>query len=432
MSHINHNWGKSNLWLPRIIYNPVSLTELRDLIIKASTQHSKIRVAGSLHSLNNLCVTTDIQVHTDKLCQVLKIDKQNLRVKVQGGIKIFKLLEILASEGLTLPNQGYIIDQSIAGAIATATHGSGNTGTISSFVEEIELIDAKGKMHILSPNTNAHLFSAAIVNLGCLGIIYSLTLRCIPLMKLHLTKVQSTLSVTLENLQETLQNHDYFQFAIDPYSDKVLVWFYKKTIEAYQNRGLYKIKRLLVKSLAVWSFDILPPPNSLVPYAVKLWLAVSPLKSCIDDSYKILSPADEGHYIEEEIAVPIENFEKALTATRQIIDRWSEQNRRMVAIILIRFCDPDPYGYLSPAYGRKTAFISLITIAKKGYLDLFKEVEMALYKYQGRPHWGKVNFLTREIVVQLYGSNVDKFLEARQELDPEGIFSNTYIHDRFK
>lgn len=425
------NWGNYQTWFPKNIVYPTSLKELRQIVSDAKTSNAKIRLAGSLHSMNSLCVTDETQIETGKLCRVLSIDRTKLTVKVEGGIIIKKLLKILAKNGLTLANQGYIVDQSIAGAIATATHGSGKTGTLSSFIEEIELLDAEGNLRVLTKETTLHLFSAAIVNLGCLGIVYSLTLRCIPLEKVVLSKIKSDVSTTFRELPSLLKENDYFQFAIDPYSDTLIRWEYKITQEDLKNRGKYYLKWLLVKTLAVLSFDLFTPPYWLVPSSIKLYMAASQLKSCIDYSYKLLSPADEGHYIEEEIAVPFDDLKEALHLTRQIVDHYRTKKVCLVAVILIRFCEADPLGYLSPANNRQTAYISLISIAKEGYKQLFNDVETALSRYKGRPHWGKYHTLTRERVIDLYGNDYQSFMSARHELDPKGLFLNEYLQHFF-
>lgn len=385
-----------------------------------------MRLAGSLHSFNDLAATDGLQIQTDKLSQVLSIDKQRQIVKVQGGIKLRELLKVLAKEGLTLPNQGYIKEQSIAGAIATATHGSGKTGTLSSFVLELELLDAKGQLHTLNPETNPHLFSAAVVNLGCLGVITSVTLRCIPLQKLQLSKIRSILPDTLKEKDEFRHQNDYFQCMVNPYSDKVVNWCFKRTDSDYQNRGLYFMHWLFIKSLAVGTFDVCPPPNRFLPMLLDFFFWASRFDKVVDDSYVLLSPADEGHYIEEEIAVPYEHLDEALNTTRKIIGRFREQNKCFVVVILLRFAEADSYGYLSPALGKKTAYISLITLARKGFQEFFRAVEQALYAYEGKPHWGKFNSLTGEEIAMLYGERFTRFLEARRELDPKGLFLNNY------
>lgn len=421
-----HNWGKSHSWKPKTILSPSSLQELQEAILRAAVNKNKVRFAGALHSLNELCDTTDIQIKTNKLNRILSLDKSALRVKVEAGIKINTLLEALAKEGLSLPNQGYIAKQCMGGAIATATHGSGKTGTLSSAIEEIELVDAHGKLHVLSPNSAKHLFCAAVVNLGCLGAIYSLTLKCIPLQKLHLEKVKMDLTTTLKQLPDLINKFDYFQFIINPYGHETIVWLYQKTDEKPRHRLRYKLHWMLVKMLAFSCFDIFPIPWWLLPSMLKLYFIVSPLKSCVDYSYKLLSPDDEGHYIEEEIAIPFERFQEALEETRKIIGQHSEKRNRPIAVILIRFAEADPYAYLSPAAGCQTAYISLITIAKEGYKELFHDIENALYQFSGRPHWGKVNFLTKDRIAKLYGENYTDFIAARNELDPDRMFSNHY------
>ena len=426
MDNKRQNWGKYSTWYPEKIVSPSSLEQLLKEIAAARASGLKMRLAGSLHSMNSLPATSEIQIQTDKLSRVLKIDRERQRVTVEGGIKIRELLDVLHREGLTLPNQGYITDQSIAGAIATATHGSGSTGTLSSFVEEIELLDGTGTLHRLSPQIDKHLFSAAVVNLGCLGVVYSLTLRCIPAQKLRLTRARGRLAPTLQQLPELLKSTPYFQLMLDPYSDALLSWRFQTTADAYKNRWQYRARRMLIKTLAVASFDFLPSPSWSVPQLFKILSAVSPIE-CVDDGYKLLSPADEGHYIEQEIAVPLEHFESALKASRAIIDLHTSRNMCRVLLQLIRFAQADDYGYLSPALNRPTAYISQISIAKEGIMELFQDIERALYQFEGRPHWGKVHFLTKERVIQLYGNNYTLFREARQQLDSDGLFSNEHV-----
>lgn len=422
-------WGGYHFWFPQKIYNPSNFEELREIIAEAKKQGLKIRSVGTLHSLNALCRTNEIQVFTDKLNRVLYLDKENLKVKVQGGIKIKQLLYFLAKEHLTLPNQGYIYEQSVAGAIATATHGSGKTGTLSSFVEEMEIIDAFGRLHTLSPKERPDLFSAAVVHLGSLGFIYSVTLRCIHLEKLHLTRVKYQLDEVLHKYPEFLQTYEYFQFGINPYNNDVLCYFYKKTHDPLSSRWLLQLKWLISKGLAVFNFDIFPIPDRLMPPLIKLYMHISSIHSCVQYSHILLSPSDNGHYMETEISLPRENFEKGLSLTREIINKYAAQNKMIIAIILIRFAEEDPYGDLSTTAGGKRVYISLIAIRKPGWEELLKEFETSLYALDGRPHWGKVHHLTFEKISRLYGEGFKNFLESRRKLDPEGLFSNDYVNE---
>lgn len=426
-----HTWGRRHAWNPHTIVCPTTIDELQAVVHKAIKSSCKIRPFGALHIFNTLCCTDSINLDMTKLDKILHIDKENKTVKVLAGIKIGKLLQELAKQDLTLPNQGYITSQTIGGAIATATHGSsGHTGTLSSFVLEIELIDANGKFHSFTPESNAHLFSAAVVNLGCLGIIYSITLKCIPLPKLNVRKERTTVASAHLQLADHLSHNDYFQMTVDPYSEELIAWHFKKTEDPPVNRFSYRIRHHLVKAMASLTFDIMPPPYWLLPSYLKFYMLASQMKSCVDYSYLLLSPADEGHYMEEEIAIPIEYLDPALSITRRLIKKFGEQKIRPVVIILVRFANADVYGYLSPTSGRQTAYISLISLANN-YSNLFKEFEDSMSLFQGRPHWGKWHNLTKEKAADLYGENYQKFLLAKLELDPNYIFTNPHISNLF-
>lgn len=420
-------WGKSETWYPTSIYTPESLNDLRELLAKAKEENLPVHVLGSAHSMNDIAVTPGIMIRTEKLCHVLNIDKEKMTIHVEGGIKIHDLLDVLIKEGLTLPNQGYILEQAIAGAIATSTHGSGQTGTLSSFVTSIELLDSNGKLHLLDPQTTPELFSAACVHLGCLGVIYTVKLKCVPLFKLELSKELHPLKDTLENLDQLTSSNPFFQICFDPYNKTMMLWKYKLTDKPPQGRWKYKLKRLLIKFISWLSFDSWAPVVfDSVPLGLKFFMNVAKIKSCVDFAPLILSPADEGHYIEIEIAVPYEHFKSALQDVQDILTRYESAGVRPISLLMLRFVEADTQGFMSTAYQRKTGYISLIGFMIPGYSNLFREVQEALYKYKGRPHWGKVNFLTKEQMPELYGDAYYQFIEAKKTLDPENRFSNAF------
>jgi len=427
MHNKKSNWGSYHRWHPRVILRPKSKEELCEIVRKAAQEKKKIRVVGACHSMNELCATQAIQIETHQLCNILNLNTDKSEVTVEAGITIRAFLHELAAHNLTLPNQGYIVDQSLAGAIGTATHGSGKTGTLSSFVKEIQLIDGRGELRTLSSEKDPHLFSAAVVHLGCLGIIYAITLRCAPLRKLHLRKRSVGADELIHKAPQLLEEHAYFQYMINPYADQA-VWFqYTPSNDSVQHRWAYRLRWGVSKVLATLFFDVLPSPWWSMPALMCLYFWISRVRSCTDYSYRLLSPADEGHYIETEIAVPMRYYNEAIDTVRTVLNKHSRKKSRLVALLLVRFANADEQGYLSPSYREDVVYISLITIAKAGYKDLFNEVETALYTYQGRPHWGKVHFLDTKTIQHLYGERFELFLQAREELDPKGLFMNEYL-----
>lgn len=427
MSNKLQCWGKYETWYPEKIFTPDNLADLQEIIFQAKAENIPIHVLGSGHSINDIAVTSSYMIRTEKLCRVLNIDKENLSIRVEGGIKIHDLLDVLIKEGLTLPNQGYITEQSIAGCIATSTHGSGQTGSFSSFVESIELIDGNGTIHFLDPKKTPHLFSAACVHLGCLGVIYALTLKCTPLFKLEIVKEMDNLENVLQNLDDLRSTYPFLQMSLDPYSGKVLVWKYNYTDKPVHRRWLFQLKRLMVKIGAWITFDAgIKPMACLFPIGVYLYFLAARIKSCIDYAPCILSPADQGHYVEMEIALPYEHLKAAINDVQKIILRYKKLGVCMVTIIMLRFVEADDRGYMSTAYGRKSAYISLICVNHIGHNNFFQEIQSTLHRYKGRPHWGKVNFLTKENMPELYGDGYARFIEAKKILDPDNRFLNSF------
>lgn len=423
-------WTGTQFWTPKEVVYPASREDLKAIILSAKERGLKIRAMGSLHSYNDICATADIQVNTNRLNKILSIDRSKMTVRVESGIKLKALVKALAKEGLSLPNQGYILKQAVAGATATATHGTGHTGTLSSFIEEIELVDARGEICLLSPKTNEHLFSAAVVNLGCLGLIYSITLRCVALENLEFTKVKSTLQETLKELPQLLKTYQHFMFAICPYTENTITARYRKTDQQTRHRWGYILHRKLLRLIGEIGMRV-PLPRRLFANRFKTYSNLSHNFMCVDESYRILSPADQGPFVEEEVIIPVEYLEKAIREALDLIVQYSK-NHLIISSLAVRFVGPDAYGYLSPNLHQPVACLTYLALKKEGSQEVFKAFENAMFKYRGRPHWGKIHTLTKEKVKELYPETYHRFLEAKNELDSNGLFSNDYIDRLFK
>lgn len=145
----------------------------------------------------------------------------------------------------------------------------------------------------------------------------------------------------------------------------------------------------------------------------------------IDYSYKMLAGTLWVIYMEEEIAIPRHNFVQAAQAVRELVKK-ELQKSSMFTGVLFRFVSRDPHNYLSTAGDHDVVFFSITTPSRSGYESFYKEFYNAMLPYGGRPHWGKINYLTKEDTQQLYGENYDKFVAVRKKLDPHGMFSNAF------
>src|SRR5262249_30735565 len=151
---------------------------LQHLIAEAE---GAVRFAGSGHSFSDIVATDGTLITLEQMNRVLDVDRGSGLVKVEGGITIRALNSRLPEHGLALENLGDVDSQTIAGAISTATHGTGaRLRNLSSGVASLELVLADGTVLACEESEDAETFRAARVALGALGAIATVTLRCVP------------------------------------------------------------------------------------------------------------------------------------------------------------------------------------------------------------------------------------------------------------
>ena len=134
------NWAQTFSCVAAEYHEPSCLADVRALVRKANRNGSRVKVVGAGHSPSDLACTTGIMLSLDRMNQVLKVDKTKNQVTVQGGIRLKDLHRRLDAEGLAMSNLGSISEQSLAGAISTATHGTGwNYGVLSTTIVDMEV-----------------------------------------------------------------------------------------------------------------------------------------------------------------------------------------------------------------------------------------------------------------------------------------------------
>ncbi len=389
------NWAGNQRCIVTIA-TPHTVQELIAVVEQAKQEKKTIRPYGSSHSWSDIVCTSDYLINTDKLNKIIAVDLEKKQVTVQAGIKVKHLNKELAKIGLCLSNQGAITEQSLAGVVSTATHGSGKTGTFASFITKVQLLTADGKIITVSETENSELFGAVRTSIGSLGIMTELTVQCEPLFKLHQEYKSSTWDDVLQEYKQLLANNDYMQFHWNVSNDAVEITMYNR-VPRTQNT-----KQSLSQKLK----------------------NMSPFRDT-DYSYRMLSGVLLITYMEEEIAIPIDKFVEAAQAARELV-RKEYQQTTMFSDILFRFVSAEKNNYLSPASDRDVVFFSITTSRTRGYERFYKEFYNLMLNYGGRPHWGKINYLTKEDAQKLYGDNFEKFVTIRKKLDPQGVFSNAF------
>src|SRR6202035_4109630 len=233
-----HNWAGDQQCLPAMVRRPGSIEELAAAIEQAADRGSSVRLVGAGHSFGDIALTDGLMLSMEHLTSVVDVDRSSGLARVQAGITIRELSRQLDAHGLALENLGDIDAQSIAGAISTATHGTGaRLRNLSAQVSELTLVLADGSKLVCSPERDPEVFGAARVGLGSLGAIAEVTIRCVPAFTLHGVDAPAPLEDTLERFEELALGNDHFEFFVFPHTNTALTRTNNRTEQAPRPRG---------------------------------------------------------------------------------------------------------------------------------------------------------------------------------------------------
>jgi L-gulonolactone oxidase len=414
------NWSGSQRANPARFVMPRSRSELQRAVVEGP---APVRVAGAGHSFSAGVVTEGTLISLDHLHRVLDADASSGLVRVEAGIRLRALSHELHARGLAMPNLGDIDAQSLAGALATGTHGTGaRFPNLSGQVESVELILADGSERTLD---GGDLLRAARVSLGALGVIAAVTIRCVPAFRLRNTDKPEPLEDVLSALQERADAHDHFEFWTFPHADVALTRAHEHTEDAPKRPGrlhAYTSDILLDNHAFRAVNEVARRFPSTIPRLNRLASAVASQRERVDWSYAIFASRRLVRFEEMEYALPREHAVQAVRAARDVLERHP-----VSFPIELRFSAADD-ALLSPAHDRASAFVAVHVFRGMAFEPAFREVEAALSELGGRPHWGKRSFLTARELAPRY-PRWDAFQAARAELDPDGHFANAWVRD---
>ncbi|RLT40431.1 MAG: FAD-binding protein, partial [Chloroflexi bacterium] len=215
-----NNWAGNISAAPQQIARPGSEEELAALVQKAAQSGQSVRVVGSGHSFQPLCATDGLLLTLDDLQGVVSADSTSGLATVWAGTKLHALGGPLLAADLALENMGDIDRQSVAGAISTATHGTGAAlRNLSSQVVGLRLVTAAGDVLEIDGDSAPATFKAAQVSIGSLGIITQATLACLPAYRLHERTWAEPFAECMERLDERIAATRHFEFFWVPGED---------------------------------------------------------------------------------------------------------------------------------------------------------------------------------------------------------------------
>ena len=420
------NWSGEQTCRPERVERPGDVSELVAALDRAAQAGATARVAGSGHSFSDLVPTDGHLLELGRMNRVLDVDPSRGLVRVEAGITLRALNRRLAELGLALENLGDIDAQTLAGAIATATHGTGaRFPNLSAQVGALELVTADGRVLELSAESNPEAFRAARVGLGALGVVTAVTLRCVPAFTLRGIDEPRPLEPTLEGLEELVEAHDHFELFTFPYSPTALTRRSDRTECAPAPRGRARAyaEDIVVQNHAFGLFcRVGRRAPRLVPALNRSVARLAGRRERVEASYAIFSSPRLVRFVEMEYALP---RAVAATALRRVRATIEERRLPVNFPLELRFVAADD-AFLSPAAGRETAYLAVHVFAGMAWRELFAAVEEIMDELGGRPHWGKRHFATARSLAPRY-PEWERFAAVRARLDPDERFANPGI-----
>lgn len=419
------NWAGNQQCTPAAVDYPRTEAELVASVSRAAEAGQRAKVVGSGHSFTGVALTDGRQIRLDHYDRVVAIDHDHGLVTVQAGITLARLNELLAMAGLALPNLGDVQYQTVSGALATGTHGTGrNHQALSAQIRALRLVTADGSVLDCSPDHEPEVFSAARVGLGALGAVSTLTLQCVPAFDLHAFERPERIDGLLEDIDRHVDGNDHFEFYWVPHTGWALTKRNNRTDRPRERRPAWQEFYNDV-FLSNWAFGLLCRGGRIWPDAIPRLMRI--LSSTgeldyVDRSDRVFTTPRTVRFYEMEYALPKDAGPEALNRVRDFVDR---SGLRLSFPVEVRFAAADDIP-LSTAYGRDTCYIAVHVYRGTEYERYFKGVEEIMDSYGGRPHWGKMHFQTAETLASRY-PEWDRFQAVRARLDPDGRFSNDYL-----
>jgi L-gulonolactone oxidase len=405
------------------IARPASTDELAADLRKAAEDGLRVKAVGAGHSFTPAALTTGLRVELDQLVSPVRVDTTTRRVTVQAGMRLHDLNLLLASHGLALPNLGDIDVQTVAGALATGTHGTGaGFGCLSTFIAGLELVTASGEVVNATPGTE--LFDAARVNLGALGVVSAVTLQCVEAFTLRADERPAPLASVWDDLDGHIADNDHFEFYWFPYTDRVQIKRNNRVPVADQPLPGWRQwldDEFLSNTVFAGACRLGRAAPRFVPAISRVSARALSARTYTAASHDVFCTPRRVRFVEMEYGLPRENVRAAFDALRRVIAGLSF---KVIFPVEVRFTGADDI-WLSHGYGRDSAYIAIHQYVGAPYEDYFRRFEAEARALGGRPHWGKMHYRDAASLAEVYPRFGD-FVTLRDKLDPGRLFANDY------
>ncbi|MFD8721340.1 FAD-binding protein [Streptomyces sp. NPDC059629] len=404
------NWARNITYTAKEFHRPHSLDALRALVAGSA----RVRVLGSGHSFNRIADPgpEGVLVSIAGLPSAIEVDTAARTVRVAGGVRYAELARAVHAHGLALPNMASLPHISVAGSVATGTHGSGvANGSLAAPVGEVELVLADGSTRTLARGDAG--FDGAVTSLGALGVVTALTLELEPAYRVEQTVY---VELPLEGLDFAAVSGAAYSVSL--FTDWREAGFRQVWVKRRTDRAAVDFHWAAPATEAMHPVPGMPGRNCTEQFGVP-----GPWHERLPHFRAEFTPSS-GDELQSEYLLPRSTALDALHAVDGI--------RRTVAPVLqtceVRTIAADPQ-WLSPAHGRDSVALHFTwTDDTAAVLPVVRELEAALEPFDPRPHWGKVYTAPAELLRGRY-PRLDDFRSLVRTLDPGGKFANPFVQD---
>ncbi|KAF2194688.1 L-gulonolactone/D-arabinono-1,4-lactone oxidase [Zopfia rhizophila CBS 207.26] len=451
-SHIHHTWARTFHSRPELYIRPQTLPEIQKIVTLARRMRRRVVTVGCAHSPSDLTCSSAWMVNLDDYSSVLKVDKEQKTLTVQAGIRL-KDLNLAAKEhGLTMPNLGSIDEQSLAGAIATSSHGSSMShGLISDSVRSLRIILSNGQAVKCSPSQSPDLFRAALVSLGALGIIVEIEFEMVDHCDLEWVQTIMLIEDVLAEWDKDLwTSNEFVRVWWLPYMKRAIVWRADKTRKP-PRRPQYN---WYGGSIGYHTYHIMLWISQYVPrllpwvewfvfgmqYGFKNGVTISAVE---EQRTGLLMNCLYSQFVNE-WSIPLSQGPEALTR----LTKWIHGDEQGAGIpfspksvyvhspIEVRVANTtnrSPRPYLDTSFTDAPTLYLNATLYRPYGQDppcrerYYQAFEHLMKELGAKPHWAK-NFqsVDHQYLSSVYQTNLDDYLRVRNEVDPEGMFIGSW------
>ncbi|WP_405996974.1 D-arabinono-1,4-lactone oxidase [Streptomyces sp. NBC_00829] len=417
-------WSGTAGCLPAQLAAPTSEDEIAEAVRAAVRNGLNVRTAGTGHSFNRLVTTPGALLDLTSYKGVVAVDRVAGEVTVRAGTRIGELCRVLDRDGLALANIGTLADQTIAGALSTGNHGTGLAHPpLSGQVARLRLLTADGNVLTVGPDDDPDLWGGVRTALGTLGVLTTVTLRCVPQFNLRHRVDSAPLQELLERFGAWAGESEHPSLNWQPWTDRVTLRSIDRTDAPSTPRAsARRLAATLDEVRCGFTGQVARVGGARTVPALTAGLGgLGPTSPYVDASHRVFTFPQPVRFLAMEHALPLERTADALRELRPALRRLGMHSPYSV---LVRVGAGDDV-LLSPAHGRATGYVNLTVPRTVGHLEILRIAEHILRGHDARPHWGKAHTATAEVLAPRYPRWKD-FRRIRAVLDPEGTFSNEY------